>query len=221
MLTKYDQLTHVTPSLLHASPQQRYQCTELNLGRVLGRGGFCVVNEILTFKLEANSPLDTNNGDLSLVDEEEDEFGELRYDGVVVQDRQFMSRRCLRKGKFARYAIKTLSDECLQDPERYVGGVIDLAVESKFLAVIRHPSIIKMRALSDGNIFDNGFFVVLDRLYETLTLKIADWKKKEAKSKGIGKIMDMKGKKKRKVWTDRLLCVYDLSTALEYLHSQR
>ena len=74
MLTKYDQLTHVTPSLLHASPQQRYQCTELNLGRVLGRGGFCVVNEILTFKLEANSPLDTNNGDLSLVDEEEDEF---------------------------------------------------------------------------------------------------------------------------------------------------
>ena len=132
-----------------------------------------------------------------------------------------MNRRCLRKGKFARYAIKTLSEECLNDPERYVGGVIDLAVESRFLSVIRHPNIIKMRAISDGNMYDRGFFVVLDRLYETLTLKIADWKKKEGKSKGMGKLMDMKGKKKKKVFTERLLCVYDLSTALEYLHSQR
>ena len=194
---------------------------ELNLGRVLGRGGFCIVNEISQFNLEPNSPLDKHaNGD-DLMDEEEDEFGELRYDGVVLQDRAFINRRCLRKGKFARYAIKTLSEECLNDPERYVGGVIDLAVESRFLSVIRHPNIIKMRAISDGNMYDQGFFVVLDRLYETLTLKIADWKKKEGKSKGIGKLMDMKGKKKKKVFTERLLCVYDLSTALEYLHSQR
>jgi hypothetical protein len=31
----------------------------------------------------------------------------------------------------------------------------------------------------------------------------------------------MKGKKKKKVWIDRLICVYDLSTALEYLHSHK
>jgi hypothetical protein len=189
---------------------------------VLGRGGFCIVNEISQFNLEPNSPLDKHaNGQNGMFDEEEDEFGELRYDGVVVQDRSFMNRRCLRKGKFARYAIKTLSEECLNDPERYVGGVIDLAVESRFLSVIRHPNIIKMRAISDGNMYDRGFFVVLDRLYETLTLKIADWKKKEAKSKGMGKLLDMKGKKKKRIFTERLLCVYDLSTALEYLHSQR
>lgn len=195
---------------------------ELKLGKVLGRGGFCVVNEVAQFNLEPNSPLDIQtNGEDGMFDEEEDEFGELRYDGVVQHDRAFINRRCLRKGKFARYAIKTLSEECLNDPERYVGGVIDLAVESRFLSVIRHPNIIKMRAISDGNMYDRGFFVVLDRLYETLTLKIADWKKKEGKSKGMGKLMDMKGKKKQKVFTERLLCVYDLSTALEYLHSNR
>jgi hypothetical protein len=33
--------------------------------------------------------------------------------------------------------------------------------------------------------------------------------------------MDMKGKKKHKVWFDRLVVVYDLSTALEYLHKQK
>lgn len=78
-----------------------------------------------------------------------------------------------------------------------------------------------MRAVSDGNKYDVGFFVVLDRLYDTLTLKIASWRKAVEKTKGMGKMFDMKGKKKRKIWTDRLLVVYDLSTALEYLHSQK
>ncbi|KAL7462145.1 hypothetical protein ACHAXS_002535 [Conticribra weissflogii] len=200
----------------------RFDKSECKLGRVLGRGGFCVVSEILHFNLEKHSPLDvtSTNGD-ALVDEEEDEFGELRYDGgVLVQDRQFMARRCLRKGKHARYAIKTLSDDCLKDPERFVGGVIDLAIESRFLAVIRHPNIIKMRGFGTSEICDVGFFLVLDRLYDTLTLKISQWKRDVEKTKGVGKLFDMKGKKKRKVWTDRLLVVYDLSTALEYLHSQ-
>ncbi len=46
------------------------------------------------FNLEKHSPLDvTNTNGDALVDEEEDEFGELRYDGgVLVQDRQFMVR---------------------------------------------------------------------------------------------------------------------------------
>lgn len=205
----------------------RFEKSELGLGRVLGRGGFCVVNEVKQFKLQANSPLDkkapvTSTGDNCMMDEEEDEFGELRYDGgVLLQDRTSMSRRCLRQGKHARYAIKTLSDECLNDPERFVGGVIDLAVESRFLSVIRHPNIIKMRGVSTGNQYDIGFFVVLDRLYDTLTHKIIRWKKENGKSKGIGKLMDMKGKKKRKVWVDRLVVVYDLCTAVEYLHSQK
>jgi len=200
----------------------RFKTSELDSGKVLGRGGFCIVNEIRTFKLEANSSLDKKSGDDNLMDEEEDEFGELRYDGgVLVQDRKFMSRRCLRQGKHARYAVKTLREECLRDPERFVGGVIDLAVESRFLAVIRHPNIIKMRGMSDGNPYDIGFYVVLDRLYATLTTKIVEWKKQVSSSKGLGKIMDMKGKKKRKVWVDRLIVVYDLATALEYIHSQK
>mmetsp|Transcript_7432 Transcript_7432/g.16064 ORF Transcript_7432/g.16064 Transcript_7432/m.16064 type:complete len:415 (-) Transcript_7432:2133-3377(-) len=200
----------------------RFHKSELVLGRVLGRGGFCVVNEIQNFKLEKNSALDTNKKQDGLIDEEEDEFGELRYDGgILVQDRNFMARRCLRQKKHARYAIKTLSDECLRDPERFVGGVIDLAVESRFLSVIKHPNIIKMRGVSVGEPYDVGFFVVLDRLYDTLTLKVARWKKDAGKSKGLGKLMDRKGKKKTKLWTDRLIVVYDLSTALEYLHTQR
>ena len=89
---------------------------------MLGRGGFCTVSEITSLNLEPNSPLDIAVKNMQAADEEEDEFGELRYDSHgLIQDRQFLARRCLRKGKHARYAIKTLSDECLTDPERFVG----------------------------------------------------------------------------------------------------
>jgi len=199
-----------------------FKSKELKLGRVLGRGGFCTVSEITSLNLEQNSPLDIAVKNMQAADEEEDEFGELRYDSHgLIQDRQFLARRCLRKGKHARYAIKTLSDECLADPERFVGGIIDLATESRFLSVVRHANIIKMRAVADGDLYDSRFFVVLDRLYDTLTLKISKWKKASSKFSGMGKMLDMKGKKKNKVWIERLLCVYDLSTALEYLHSNK
>jgi len=195
---------------------------ELQLGRVLGRGGFCTVSEITAFNLEPNSPLDLATENMQEADEEEDEFGELKYDSHgLIQDRKFLARRFLRKGKHARYAIKKLSDECLNDPERFVGGIIDLATECRFLSVVRHTNIIKMRAFADGNSFDSGFFVVLDRLYDTLTLKITKWRKATDKFSGPGKLLDMKGKQKKKVWIDRLICVYDLSTALEYLHSHK
>lgn len=199
----------------------KFDRAELAVGRVLGRGGFCVVSEIYKFSLRKDAS-QTNGSANNIHDEEEDEFGELKYDGgMVVQDRSFMDRRCLRKGKHSRYAIKTLSDEVLNDPDRFVGGVIDLAVESRFLAVVRHPNIVKMRGMSTGSPCDRGFFVILDRLYDTLTLRISKWKRELGKTKGFGKIMDMKGKKKKKIWTDRILVVYDLSTALEYLHRQR
>jgi len=52
-----------------------------------------------------------------------------------------MANNYLRNGdaSHTRYAIKTLSASLLKDPERYVAGVIDLVIETKFLSIIRHP----------------------------------------------------------------------------------
>lgn len=61
-------------------------------------------------------------------------------DGVphILQNRNYMSQNFLRNGKDARYAIKTLSTSLLKDPERFVAGVIDLVLETKFLSILRH-----------------------------------------------------------------------------------
>jgi hypothetical protein len=83
----------------------------------------------------------------------------------LVQDRNFMATYCIRKGKDPRYAIKQLSDDIvLQDPHNYINGLMDLAIEARFLAVIRHPNIIKMRAVGVGTPYSRDFFIMLDRL---------------------------------------------------------
>ena len=107
------------------------------LGKVLGRGGFCVVNEV--------SKLNLSNAR---------ENGKANELGT----RAYMSEKAIRDGH-ARYAIKKLSKDVVDDPHRFVQGTIDLAVESRFLAVINHPNIIKVRFYLDSS-FRDDFFII-------------------------------------------------------------
>ena len=110
----------------------------------------------------------------------------------IVQDREFMQTHCIRNGKDCRYAIKRISDDLLKDHELFVNGIVDLAMEAKFLSVIRHPNIIKMRAVAVGSRFSRNFFVVLDRLYDILPVRLAKWKKQ--KPAGLKNCWIQKGK---------------------------
>jgi len=183
------------------------------LGNILGKGGFCTVNEI--------KKVLPNDGSFqpSIPDEEEDEYGGDFAPGNVSQDRNYIISR-YRRGKDARYAIKKLSDDIDHDPHHYVAGVIDLAIESRFLAVVRHPNIIKMRATANTSPYERDFFVVLDRLYDTLTDRLKTWKGQKKKTSGVTKFRDISGSKKKKSWLERLIVSYDISAALRFLHSQ-
>lgn len=198
----------------------RFEMSELTIGRILGKGGFCEVNEILKVTLsdtEKNGAANGSNGH-AVPQRGLTRLNSTKW-GNLVQDRNFIAETCIRKGKDVRYAIKRLSDETAESPERFVAGVIDLAIESRFLSVIKHPNIIKMRAMAVGDPHKPGFFVVLDRLYDTLSSKIDKWKKEKSKVTGVSKLRDMKGNKKKELWLERVLVAYDLSSALKYLHS--
>jgi len=192
----------------------KFDNQELKLGRVLGRGGFCVVNEITKIQL-----LSAENGGAAAAAaaqhkkvDAEDEY----QIHNIVQDRAFMEKYCIRKGKDARYAIKQIQDSCKKDAHTFVNGIVDLAIEARFLSVIRHGNIIKMRAMGSGTPYDTSFFVVLDRLYDILSTRIIKWRKQ--KPTGIYKLMDRGGKKELAFWVERLTCAYDLACALKYLH---
>jgi hypothetical protein len=184
---------------------------ELKLGRVLGRGGFCVVQEIINIIAAEKQ----DNKDRKLPTEESDHAF---YN--IVQDRKFMQVNCLRgKGKDCRYALKILQPSSYKDTTTFVNGVVDLAVEARFLAVIRHPNIIKMRALCVGSPYTPEYFVVLDRLYDIMGQRVTKWKKKQPK--GIGKMFDRKGKKELAFWLERVTVAYDLACALKYMHDSQ
>jgi hypothetical protein len=102
---------------------------ELTLGRVLGRGGFCVVSEVTKIILNQND--DEKNSTRKSDDE--------HFIHNLVQDRAFMAGHCVRQGKDCRYAIKKVQDSCRKDPQIFINAVVDLGVEARFLAVIRHP----------------------------------------------------------------------------------
>lgn len=134
----------------------------------------------------------------------------------VVQDRSFMERHCIRQGKDCRYAIKRIQDSSRRDPQIFVNAVVDLAIEARFFSVIRHPNIIKMRAMEDASPFQSKFFLVLDRLYDIMPDRLKKWRKQ--KGGGLRKLFDLKGKKAAAFWVERLSVAYDIACALSYLH---
>lgn len=197
--------------LLDAAAEARipkFNPSELTLGKVLGRGGFCVVSEVTKIIL-TNNAKEENNLNARKSDDE-------HFIHNIVQDRAFMAQHCVRQGKDCRYAIKQVQESSRKDPQVFINAVVDLAIESRFLAVIRHPNIIKMRAMEETNPYHGGFFLVLDRLYDIMPQRLAKWKKRQ--SGGLSKLFDRKGKKAMAFWVERLTVSYDIACALSYLH---
>lgn len=83
-----------------------------------------------------------------------------------------------------RYAIKCLKPELLQKPrpKTFLEAATDLVIEAKFLSRLNHTNILKVRGIAkDGEaVFANGqhdsFFIIFDRLEETLHQRIKRWR---------------------------------------------
>lgn len=134
----------------------------------------------------------------------------------IVQDRRFMAQHCIRGEGSCRYAIKMLSDKTKADKELLLSGVVDLAMETRFLAVCKHPNLVKMRAVAYGSPYDPDYFLILDKLYDTLHQRILKWKKRK-----IGGVFGAKKKKQMAFWIERVTVGYDLANGLKYMHKNK
>lgn len=151
----------------------------------------------------------------------------LTDDEVAKESRDFIADHCFRNGGDARYAIKCLNKNTIENPRLLLQGIIDMATEARILShVTDHPNVIKMRAVSDSGPFggSDGFFIILDRLYDTLEKRLLIWKKKHQRLTGISAKMfrrDPWDMETDQLQLDRLVAAYDLSSALAYLHKNR
>jgi serine/threonine protein kinase len=194
----------------------RFHRDEIELARVLGKGGFFIVCEIRKITLRHNSvDEDSDSSDHRTLRESETAEDEDRKNPVV-QSRHFMARHYLRHGKDCRYAFKTMQDVNHTDPDTFLNSVVDMAIEFKFLAYVRHPNILKMRAVSAGSLYQPNVFMILDKIYDTLEVRIGKWKKKEQSP--FNRVFDFQKKKEKLFLAKRLLVAFDIASALAYLH---
>jgi len=192
----------------------KFKPDELQLGSVLGKGGFGTVREVKSF-------VDIDGADTTRQPDEDDTDGD--DDDVLQGNRVFMAEHCLRKSRQARYAVKQLSPEVIEGSTCSM-GMTDMAIETRFLSGILHPNIIKLRAVAECPPWSKSYFIVMDRLYLTLEAQIhkvwkpqADWQ-----ASWMGKVCcNMGYNKPHELWEERLVYAYDLAAALSYLHQRK
>jgi serine/threonine protein kinase len=226
-----------------------FTLNQLTLGKVLGKGGFCTVSEVRAFAVNnshdatepASDEASSSVGDVKEEDDENDNdvFGSgISRQQQQSESRRFIAKHCLRESSSgknggggnvgdARYAIKELSVETKQNAELFLQGLIDMAVETRFLSdLTEHPNIIKMRATcqtSDGSPFSapQQYFILMDRLYDTLEKRLQSWKKQSDRLVSLRFVKDRHGNKAAALYEERIVAAFDLSAALSYLHDRQ
>jgi len=124
-----------------------------------------------------------------------------------------------------KLAVKFLSDEALSCPEEFCNGAADLLMEAKYLSALAahpHPALIQLHGICAsgpagfGRVERAGFFLVIDRLYDTLDRRIDVWrellKRKSAKTESNSRKV-LSG-----LFIQRLLVAQDIASALRHLH---
>lgn len=131
----------------------KFDRSEIVTGRVLGKGGFSAVYEVIGFDLDSFISR-------SLSDEER-------------KLRQTYARNAFdSKTKRSRFVIKYLRPETVRNAFREAAN--DLVLEGEYLSRLEHENIISLHGLPvngmdawrDG--LHDGYFLILDRLTETL-----------------------------------------------------
>jgi serine/threonine protein kinase len=270
-----------------------FTTAEVVLGKVLGKGGFGTVSEVIQFKLlsstkvvdaaaaaattntTASSSLTPNksatgvtpqsptlssslrkstvslrnlfaigNGADALLSQSSksrllDEMAQYGYEEdssvLAMESRQFIAQHCLRLGSGdPRYAMKILSPEIYKDRNLFAQGMIDMVVETRYLSVLEHPNIIKLRAVGTNEesgsigkhsdpLLTPGYFIIIDRLYDTLEQRIKGaWKQRSRRASSFANkvLLDRKGTKCNELLEERLVAAFDLASAIEHLHER-
>lgn len=178
---------------------------QLQLGAILGTGRFGTVYEVkdVTIKNAADD------------------------DNWEIEERQFIAGHCRRENGDARYAIKLLSPQVVKDSGLFIQGIYDMSIETRILSDTEHTNIIKARAIAQVSPFDgDNFYIMMDRLYDTLNVRVNKWGKQQKKlkrSKSFKSLFKNKATMKKQfaeIHLKKVTSAYDLSDALGYLHQR-
>jgi serine/threonine protein kinase len=218
----------------------RFNVNDIKLGRVVGRGGFCVVREVTDIVIRPDSNGITTDGfrekeptrrrwrkrnggaRSSSFDSRHKSLASSIDTTEVVGSRGVTARRMWSKQSSKHYVVKQVNPDFMDtDNVRFLKGVIDLALECKFLASLNHPHILKLRGECCKSPFEcTDFFLVIDFLPETLPRRLNAWMHRKRSTKGVTGLVTGSKRKVVDLMTERLLVAFDIASAGNYLHSK-
>jgi serine/threonine protein kinase len=165
-----------------------------HLGELLGKGGFNNVYELERIELnDARLP-----------------------PGQALQRNRVINLR-------EKLAVKFLSDDAMYSPEEFCNGAADLLMEAKYLTALAahpHPALIQLHGVCSTGPAGfakperAGFFLVIDRLYDTLDRRIDVWRelqRRKVQAKAPAKVI-------KALFLQRLMVAQDIASALRHVH---
>lgn len=159
--------------------------SQVALGELIGEGGY---NQIFNVKSMPGDDEDTKDASMSSSED-------------------------------SSYAVKILRNELVENDVQFALSACDIVKEALFLAALDHENIVKIKAVSEGGIasFEHGcrpdaFFMVMEKLDETLFDRIQKWKLKfrPVRSRPIDR---------RDFFQERLQVAAGISDGLAHMHS--
>ena len=158
-------------------------------------------------------------------DDEETPLDEAYYESQF-QDKRFIAENATTVDtKKARYVVKYISPDIVHhDFSKFVQAATDMAMETHFLSILDHPHILKMRGVGMGDFFCPTYFLLLDRLYDTLDERIISWEESMKKCDAnnffnrLFSSSHRKEKNKHQILHEQLTVARNLADAIHYLH---
>lgn len=206
------------------SEEALFDCCEIVLGKLLGTGAFCDVHDLYDVQLSSCDEVDQSNSPIHQESEQ--------------RRRKFIHDTCRDETGKPCYVVKHLRPNLATDRgiKVFTHAAIDCLKEFDILSRLSHRNVVRLRGSAmTGRIQTGGsrkdykkivqennpeaFFIVLEKLEETLSQRILSWTltNKRVPPKWIS---ESGGQSLPPSYLEKLRYARDMASALAHIHSQ-